>query len=351
MIFCLALITHAAAQPEPFYVSAKQGIYYGGIDAATGKLAPLKLVQPAYEPAYLAQSPTQRVLYACFDHTVGTYREAADGSLTSLGEKPSGGKGTTHLAVDATGQRLFTANYDDSGVSCLSLASDGSIGSLLSVTSLVGKGPNAERQECSHPHSVNIDAANRHDYVCDLGADKIWILPFDPGTELAPSVQVELGSGPRHLAFDAAQRFVYVNGELGANVTVFARNGKTGALKTVQTISTLAPDRPKTDGGTAEIVLHPNGKWLYVSDRIGNTIAVFAVEPDGRLKLLEDAPSIADEVRGFWIDPAGRWLVAAGLKDNRLVVLKIDPAAGKLSLTDQTAAVPAPNAILFVPAK
>jgi 6-phosphogluconolactonase len=142
---------------------------------------------------------------------------------------------------------------------------------------------------------------------------------------------------------------VYVNGELGANLFTYKRDKETGKLTAKETISTLTPDRPQTDGGTGEIVLHPSGKWLYVSNRLGNTIATFSLASDGTAKLMADEPPIVEEVRSFAIDPTGGWLVAAGLHDDRIGVLKIDVSSGGLSYKGQTAPAKAPLCVLFVP--
>jgi 6-phosphogluconolactonase len=353
--FCLALfyVVHAFATPEPFYLAARDGIYRGTIDSDSGRLTPLALEQHVAGSLFLAQSPVHPVIYTGLESNIVAFSENASGGLIPWGQVDVAGKNYCHLTCDQTGRYLLAVEYDLHKLVAVSLGAAGDPQRLMSTRTFHGAGPNKVRQEASHPHSVYFDPENRHIYVCDLGADRIWIFNFDEanGSFMETSSQtVQPGSGPRHLAFDASGKKVYVNGELGANLSVFDRDEKTGALHFRQVVSTLTPDRPKTDGGTAEIVMHPSGKWLYVSNRLGDTIAVFALGPDGGAKLIEDAPSLAQEVWSIQIDPSGQWLIAAGKRDNRLVVFKIDSATGKLTPTNVSASVEAPICVLFVPA-
>jgi 6-phosphogluconolactonase (cycloisomerase 2 family) len=109
----------------------------------------------------------------------------------------------------------------------------------------------------------------------------------------------------------------------------------------------LAPDTPVQGVTTAEIVCHPSGKWLYVSNRGCDTITQFALQPDGRLTWVRSVPSVAKFPRQFTVDPTGRWMIVAGQKDDRIVVLKIDPLTGHLTPTNATASLKAPTCVLF----
>ena len=134
---------------------------------------------------------------------------------------------------------------------------------------------------------------------------------------------------------------------MGHSVTAFSRNGDTGALTRRQTVSTL-PVGTLTQGvTTAEIVCHPSGRWLYVSNRGCETISLFSIAPDGSVALTESVPSPAKFPRNFALDPSGCWLIVGGQKDNRLAVMKIDLATGRLTPTDQAATVTDPTCVLF----
>jgi 6-phosphogluconolactonase len=152
------------------------------------------------------------------------------------------------------------------------------------------------------------------------------------------------GGGPRHLALSKDGKFAYLCNEMLSSVSAF-RIGKDGDLKLTQTLSTLPKSTP--GNSTAEIFLHPNGKWLYVSNRGHNSVAVFAVQPDGDLKLVEIAPAEVKIPRGFAIDPSGHWLVIAGQESNDITSLKIDQNSGKLTATGSRISVGKPVCVIF----
>ena len=134
---------------------------------------------------------------------------------------------------------------------------------------------------------------------------------------------------------------------MGLNVTVFSRDLATGALTAIQTIPTLPPGADTNGVTTAEILFHPSGRWLYVSNRGCGTIAVYSRGDDGKLTWVQNAPVPVGVPRGFGLDPSGKWLLAGGQLDNKIAVLKLDPDTGKLSATDQTAIVGAPVCVIF----
>jgi len=350
----------AWAEPARFYLGTytdnplSQGIYTGTLDTNTGKLGPLLLATKAKSPSYLAFSPDHRLLYALTANaggTVAAFRIGPDGQLTALNELPSGSV-DCHVSVDATGHTVFLPSYGAGTVSAFLTKADGSLDRRTAFFQLSGKGPNPTRQTQPHLHSMYVDPENRHVYACDLGTDHVWIYDFNAVTgELAPgnpsSAGVLPGCGPRHLAYSHDGRFAYVNGEMGLNVTVFARNPMTGALTAIQTLSTMPAGADGTGVTSAEIVIHPSGRWLYVSNRGCDTIAVYAIGADGKLALLQDAPAQVKVPRGFGLDPSGHWLVVGGQQDNRVAVIKIDHATGRLSSTDQSASVGAPICVVF----
>jgi 6-phosphogluconolactonase len=136
---------------------------------------------------------------------------------------------------------------------------------------------------------------------------------------------------------------------MGHTINVFSRNAATGELTSIQNISTLATGTPDEGVTVAEVVCHPSGKWLYVSNRGCDTITQFTIGDDGKLTFVGSVPSVVNFPRSFAIDPSGKWLIAAGQKDDRIAVLKIDPATGALTATDQITGVGTPVCVLFVP--
>lgn len=359
----------ALAGPIRFYLGTytdnplSQGIYTSTLDTRTGKLGPIELAARATSPSFLAFALDEKFLYASTGTgggSVAAFRVEADGKLKPLNELPSD-KGTCHVSVDATGSNVFAANYGAGSAACFQTGPDGSLIRRSVLVPLTGSGPNPQRQTHPYIHSMYPAPGNRLVYACDLGTDNIWVFDLDARNGALtptnpPSGKVPPGSGPRHLALAPNGRFAYVNGEMGMNVTAFARNPDTGTLTAMQTLSTL-PAGVDTNGmTTAEIFCHPSGKWLYVSNRdVANhgrdSIAVYAIGADGKLAWQQDAPAQVKVPRGFGIDPTGQWLIVGGQQDNKITVLKIDGATGKLSATDQSATVGKPVCVIFASAR
>ena len=165
---------------------------------------------------------------------------------------------------------------------------------------------------------------------------------------IPPSGKVPPGSGPRHLAFHPKGGFAYVCDEMTSAVTVLAHDAKKGTLMAIQTLGTL-PDgyADAKKNSTAEIFCHPNGRFVYVSNRGHDSIAVFAIGEDGKLTSVQHAPSNVKVPRGFGLSPDGGWLVAAGQNDNTLASHKVDPTTGKLTPAAMVSGVGAPVCVVF----
>ena len=349
---------------EPFYIgtytdhNSSQGIYQGTMDPVSGKLGPITPAATASDPSFLALSPNGDALYAAEETpgpgSVEAFQRSEKGTLTPLNKEPAGGSGTCHVSVDPSGRDVLVANYNSGTIACFRLKLGGAIGARTALVQYKGSGPNPARQAGPHAHSIYASPDDAYVYACDLGTDHVWIFKFDPATgtlhaATPPAAEVLPGSGPRHLAFARGGRDVYVTSEMGDSVTFFTRNSHTGQLTRQQTVSTMPAGQPDAKTATAEIVLHPDGKWLYASNRGSDAVSVFAVASSGRIKLIQVIAAGVKVPRNVAIDPTGRWMITAGQNDSRLAVLKIDPQTGKLSATANAAQVPAPVCVLFEP--
>jgi 6-phosphogluconolactonase len=334
-----------------------KGIYISRFDSATGKLGAPELAAETKNPSFLAVAPGQRFLYAANEvgqGTVSAFRlDSGTGKLTSLNQQASGGSGPCHLAVDATGKCLLVANYGSGSIAALLVHADGSLGEAANPIQHTGSSANPQRQAGPHAHSIYLSPDNRFALNCDLGLDKIFAYHLDAGAgKLSagdpPFATVAPGSGPRHLVFSADGKFVYVINEMASTVTVFSHATANATMAEVQTISTL----PKDFSGSstcAEIVLHPNGKFLYGSNRGHNSIAVFAADKQtGKLTFIEHQPTQGRTPRNFAIDPTGRWLLAENQDSDSVVVFAIDADTGQLKPTGQTVSIGAPVCAVFV---
>jgi 6-phosphogluconolactonase len=162
-------------------------------------------------------------------------------------------------------------------------------------------------------------------------------------------VNTRAGAGPRHLAFSADARFLYVINELQSTVVTYSYNVETGGLRELQTISTL-PQVFRGNSTAAEIEIHPSGNFLFASNRGDDSVAVFAINSStGALTLVDIVPSGGKTPRNFAIDPTGSWLIVANQDSDNVVVFRIDRKTGRLNSTEETAKVPSPTCLKFVP--
>jgi 6-phosphogluconolactonase len=339
-----------------------KGIYVYRLDLGSGAMTPLGLAAEVESPSFLAIHPNHRFLYAVSETeafagkksgAVSAFGIQQDGKLTLLNQQPSGGEGPCHLAVDKTGKDVLVANYSGGSVSVVPIQESGKLGEPTAFVQHKGSGIDKERQEGPHAHSINVDAANRFAFAADLGLDKVLIYRFNPvkGTLSAndpPSASVKPGAGPRHFAFHPGGHSAYVINEMHSTVTAFSYDAGRGALQELQTISTL-PENFKGENSTAEVQVHPSGKFLYGSNRGHDSIAIFAIDPaKGTLHLVGHQSTQGKTPRNFGIDPTGRYLLAANQDSGTVVVFRIDQESGRLSPNGQVVDVPSPVCVKFL---
>ena len=337
------------------------GIYSIRLDPATGALSEPNLAVEAASPTFLALNPNGRVLYALSEAesvqgkpgggaTAYTIDPLA-GKLRPLNAQSTGGVACAHLGLDPAAKTLVLASYGGGQVTSFPLAADGAIGPRAGTQMLTGPlGPNHARQDRPHPHSVTVSPDNRFAYVCDLGLDRIFRYRLDAGALVpAGTFATKPGAGPRHSKFSADGKYFYVINELDGTIATYACDPATGDLTVKQVVSTL-PDGFSGGNTCAEIRLHPNGRFVYGSNRGHDSLAVFARNAaDGTLARIEIVPSGGAHPRNFALSPDGNWLVCANRDSNNLVVFRVDPATGRLTATGHTAKVPQAVCVLFVP--
>ncbi len=341
-----------------------QGIYVYKLNMTTGRLAPLGLAANSNNPGFLAIDYTHRYLYAV--NEIGDYEGHKTGSVTafSINRKTgkltllnivaSGGSGPTHLVVDKTGKFVLVANYGAGSVALFPILTAGRLGNALTVLPQTGHSVNPQRQGEPHAHSIYVSPDNRYAVSADLGTDQVYVYRFDAdrGT-LAPNqpafVKVPAGTGPRHFAFDPHGRFGYVVEEMGSSITAFSYDAAHGSLHPIQTLSTL-PSGYKGSSNSAEIEMHPFGKFLYASNRGHDSITVFAIDPlKGTLTPKEYDSTEGKTPRSFNMDPTGHYLIAANQGSDSLVVFRVDATTGHLTPTGQKLDAPSPTCVTFVP--
>ncbi len=369
---CLTMAASAAAEPpakgpvKPSKVRVYVGTYTSGeskgiyrldLDPRTGALTPSGEPTATVSPSFLAFHPSGRFLYAVnetgesrTDESGGVSAFAIDaqsGALTFLNRQLSGGPAPCHLWLDKQGRHLLLANYWGGSVAVLPVEADGRLAAATQVVRHEGRGVNPERQEGPHAHSVQLDPTERMALVADLGLDMLVAYRFDGarGT-LAPyekaTVRLAPGAGPRHFAFDPGGRFVYVLNELSSTVTALAYDAAGPSFTELQSLSTL-PAGFKGENTTAEVVVRPDGRFLYASNRGHDSIAIFARDPaTGKLTAAGHRSTLGKTPRNFAIDPTGTFLLAANQDSGSIVVFRIDPRGGGLEPVGAPVRVPQP---------
>jgi 6-phosphogluconolactonase len=364
-MICLNCLS-AGSQPSDVLVyigtytnRGSEGVYVYRLDPATGGLKYVSKAPRLSDPSFVAIDPKGRCVYAVREGggpagaVVALAWNPATNELAILNEQPSGGQGPCYVTVDREGRFALAANYGSGSVALFPIAEDGRLQPASSVIQHEGSSVNPSRQKGPHAHSIVLDPANRFAFAPDLGIDKIMIYRLDrEHSKLVPNdppfAKCEPGSGPRHFTFHPDGRHAYVIEELSCTVTAFDYDAATGALKSLQKISTL----PKDFKGTstcAEVQVHPSGRFLYGSNRGHDSIASFAIDTKtGELRPLGYTPTQGKNPRNFAIDPSGAFLLAANQDSNTIVSFRINPDTGELTPTGQVCQVSMPVCVKMV---
>jgi 6-phosphogluconolactonase len=344
--------------------NAGKGIYRLELDPATGQLSHLAVAAELANPSFLAIHPSHHYLYAVSEvadaggkpggAVSGFTLDPKTGNLTPINSSSTQGAGPCHLTVDRSGKNVLAANYSGGSCCVLPLTPDGKLGPASTFIQFHGSSVNPERQKEPHAHSVNLDAANRFAFVADLGTDKIMVYRFDPdkGTLTPndpPAYNGPPGAGPRHFAFHPDGKHAYVINELASTITALKYDADKGVLTAIKSVSTL-PEGWQGSNTTAEVQVHPSGKFVYGSNRGQDSIAVFTVDPaTGGLTPAGHASQGIKVPRNFGIDPTGKYLIAANQDGNSLMVFRIDQSTGALTPTGSTVEVPRPVCVKMIP--
>lgn len=340
---------------------SSKGIYAFKFDDTSGVVGPVRLVARTENPSFVAVHGNGRFLYAVNEvnefegqasGAVSAFQIGDDGQLTFINQLATGGAAPCHLGVDRTGENLLVANYNGGNVSVFRLGQDGALTRRSDLVQHFGSSVNRRRQTSPHAHSINLDLNNRFAAAADLGVDKVFVYPLDTDSgrfdlSAATSVSLSPGAGPRHFAFHPNGTLAFVNNELHSSLTSLRYDSGTGQLSVIDTRSTLVEG---FSGGnsTAETQVHPNGHFVYVSNRGHNSIAVFRVsQKTGRLERVEIESTRGKTPRNFSLGPRGKFLFAANQGSDTIVLFHVNDKTGELSPAGVTVNVPTPVCVKF----
>ncbi|MCH1504293.1 lactonase family protein [Verrucomicrobiales bacterium] len=360
--FLLTLaISHADTKHVYFGTSGREakGIYQAKFDSEKGALSVPTLAAEVKSPGFLAMHPNGDALYAVANTPDGAgvvaYTVDDAGALTLLNTAPIGDGGGAHVAVHPSGKLLLTAQYGGGSTACFKLAVDGKLAGLPVLheheggSKVVGK-----RQDSPHPHWCGFSPDGKFAFVPDLGMDGIVIYKVDAKNSsiskhgFAASIP---GGGPRHMRFSVDGKFIYLLNELALAVSTFAYDADKGTATLLTTTQSLsdAVKAKETFNSASEILVHPNGKFVYSANRGNDSVTAYVANPKtGELAVTEVEP-----IRGAWprninIDATGKWLLAAGAQSNTISMFEINQESGELTFhRGKIVNVPGSICILF----
>ncbi|MBM3265481.1 MAG: lactonase family protein [candidate division Zixibacteria bacterium] len=330
------------------------GIFQYHMDPVTGALTFVAKSQEAGSPFYFTLDPSGRCLYAA--NTVPSFEDLpggtvcafsvdkGTGALTFLNEQSAHGVLPCYVSLDSQNRHVLVGSYSSGTVAILPIREDGSLGPATDHVQHTGSSVH-ERQTAPYVHCILPDPTGRFALSADLGIDKIMVyrLDVEPGRLIPhdpPSASLHPGAGPRHFTFHPNLRIGYVINELDSTITGYSYDAASGILTTIETVPTIPPSFTDTNY-CADILVHPNGRYLYGTNRGHNSIVMFDIDPATFcLTLREHVSSEGDFPWNLAIDPTATFVLAANTRSNRVVVFRIDPAIGQLTFTGQDAEVP-----------
>lgn len=334
-----------------FVQGKASGIYTCRFDPASGALTVIDSTTDIANPSFLALSPDQRFLFAVAENggkpnqpygSVAAYRIGPGGHLNKINEVPSYGVAPCHIAIDASGRYVLVANYTTGNVVSYLIGADGALSDSVSSDQHPGKLPRAHM-------IIPIPRQFNRVLAVDKGGDQVYFYRFDDGVlNRTGSLYLAPGAGPRHFDFhptDPALGFV-INENSSSLASVRLDEDGLGAI-ILDSLSTL-PAGFQGNNTCADIHVHPNGRFVYGSNRGHNSIVIFGIErATGKLSLVGHESTQGAVPRNFMLTPDGNWLLVANQNSDVVVAFRIDPKTGKLTPAGQSSRVLTPVCLRY----
>ncbi len=333
-----------------------KGVYQLELDTEKKQLQNLTFVGAAIDPTYVAESNNQRIYAITKDkdeatgEVTGGFKEwdgrKTDFPLADIAAIHDQETSPAYIAFDETRKLVFTANYHAGTICTYKIADDGSISRADRIMDKGTLGFRPEQQDGPHPHYINLTPDNRVVAV-DLGVDKVYLYDLDNTGKLTPvsELQMEDGYGPRHIVFDEKKGVAYLVGELSSNLAVLDYDQKAGKL-TLRTISSTIPDDWTEHNGAAAIRVSKDGRFVYVSNRGHNSIAVFSSDDKGDVSLVQRISTEGDFPRDFNFSDDESFVIALNQNSDNATLYSRDAESGKLTLIQKDVKVPEGVSIL-----
>ncbi len=335
------------------------GLALFSMDLTNGQITFVKEFDQVASSSYLGISRNGNYLFT-IDHFPGK----SQGEITSfyiidggkelefISSKEIPGRGPCYVSQSDNGDYLMVANYSQGNAVTFSVSEEGFIGDVVSNVYHHGSSINKERQESPHPHMIIQVPNSSLVLVPDLGTDKIMIYNLSDDGNLSPALQpyleVPAGSGPRHIAFHPSYQYGFVLNELSNSVTSFKADFEKEEFEKINTVSILPPDFSDFNK-SADILVSPNGKFVYATNRGHNSIAILKInEESGAVSLVKTVSCGGDWPRAFRMDPTGKFLLVANKNSGNIVVFAMDDQTGELTPVSENNQFPGPQCIRFL---
>ncbi|MFK7738209.1 MAG: lactonase family protein [Pirellulaceae bacterium] len=346
--------TYTGGKERPL---ASKGIYRSRFNAADGSLSAPELVAEQTNPSFLCLNPKLPVLYAVSeveDGLVVAYAVDRDDNLTELGRASTTGSSPCNITTDAEGKLLLVANYSSGNIVAIRLDERGNLTEQRFEVQHSGSSVHP-RQKGPHAHCIQVDPSGQFACAVDLGLDQVLVYKL-PASDHQPSdtpqllstgkpLKVQSGFGPRHMTFHPDGGYAFVIHELTCQLSSCRWDATNGRLEELQTVSTLPTDW-QSGYSTAEVLVHPNGQYVYGSNRGHNSIACFRFN-DGELTPIQHVATEGKTPRNFRLSPDGEYLLAENQDSDSIIVFKLDPDSGILTLTENRLGVGSPVCLRF----
>jgi len=344
-----------------FSRDGSEGIHTATFNPTTGALGEPKLAAKAPTTSWISFSHDGNHLYSTAppegddpSGRITAYKvNHENATLTPIGSAAVNGNGPCYVSSHPVAPAIFVANYGSGSVSSLPLDNNHIPTTPQNVITHEGSGPNP-RQQNPHAHQALVSPGGNYLLVADLGIDQIRVYRINPESGSLEAnnpnhFPTEPGAGPRHCAFHPNQQFVYALGELDGFVYAYSWDESTGNAEFINRVPGLNNEFTG-DFKSAQILVHPNGRFLYTSNRGPNDIAVFAIDPDsGSLSLVEHTSTRGKTPRNFTLSPDGSHLIAANKESGDIHVFSINPDSGTLTPTDHHINLPWAVCLVFPP--
>ena len=357
----------SCSNPQHYYLfigtytnTTSKGIYIYDFNSQTGEATWVSNTDSVTNPSWVTVSNDHKFVYAVNETNganpgrVTAYSfDKSNGTLHFINTTPSGGDDPCYIATSSDNKWLTVANYSSGTASVFPINGNGSVkpySQLIHDTIYREPGDSA----IPHVHETVFSPDEKFLLTPDLGLDKVMIYKFDPSKEqplilsTPPSVASAKGSGPRHIVFASNKKYAYLIHELSGTVTTYSYEN--GTLSPIQDVPTF----PKDFSGikdAAEIIISPDGKFLYASDRGDiNQIAIFSIDANsGKLTFKGNQSSLGSHPRNFMIDPTGNFLLVANQDSESIFIFKIDKETGLLTKTGKEINIPRPVCLQMIP--